>query len=138
MAILLAVLPLSSGRSADWLPGPVAARVERVIDGDTVEVRARIWIDQEILIAVRVADIDAPELFRPRCSAEKARALEAKAFAADFFSDGGAALRDVRYGKYAGRVVARIENSAGEAFADAIVAAGLAALAADASWCGLS
>ena len=41
--------------------GPVAATVERVIDGDTIEVKAQIWIDQELRVAVRLAGVDAPE-----------------------------------------------------------------------------
>lgn len=128
----------AAGALAEPLAGPVPARVERVIDGDTIEVRARIWIDQEIMIAVRVADADAPELFRPSCPAEKAKALAAKTFAAEFFADGGARLRDVRYGKYAGRVVALLENSAGDELGAALIAAGLATREKSGEWCAVS
>jgi endonuclease YncB( thermonuclease family) len=116
------------------LKGPVAASVERVIDGDTVKMRAQIWIDQELVISVRVAGIDAPELFRPKCAAEKARAREAKLFVEDFLSSGEAILRDVAYGKYAGRVVARIE-AAGADLGEALVAEGLAVNGARGNWC---
>ncbi len=137
LAIFAGLLP-SSASWAEALPGPVPAHVERVIDGDTVEVRARIWIDQEIRVAVRIADVDAPELFRPACAAEKARALEAKAFAAGFFADGEARLRDVRRDKYGGRVVARLENGAGEELGEALVAAGLAVHGLSGAWCEAS
>ncbi len=116
------------------LKGPVSASVERVIDGDTIKMRAQIWIDQELVISVRVAGIDAPELFRPKCAAEKARAREAKTFVENFLSSGEAVLRDVAYGKYAGRVVARIE-AAGADLGEALVAEGLAVNGARGSWC---
>lgn len=137
-SIFAALVQPGAAASSEILSGPVAARVERVIDGDTVEVRARIWIDQEIKVAVRVADIDAPELFRPRCAGERAKAQQAKAFAADFLADGAATLRDIRYGKYAGRVVARLENSAGAELSDALLAAGLAVKGAASAWCEVS
>jgi endonuclease YncB( thermonuclease family) len=44
------------------LAGPVMARVIRVYDGDTILVRARIWVDQEIEIRVRLAGVDTPEI----------------------------------------------------------------------------
>lgn len=134
LAILAGLLPPSPA-CAEALEGPVVARVERVIDGDTVEVRARIWIDQELTVAVRIAGVDAPELFRPGCAAEKAKALEAKAFATGFFETGEALLRDVRHDKYGGRVVARLENGAGEELGEALVAAGLAVHGMSGAWC---
>ena len=59
--------------------GPARGQVERVIDGDTVKMRVAIWLDQEILVSVRLADVDAPELFRPKCEAERALAREGEA-----------------------------------------------------------
>jgi hypothetical protein len=44
------------------LPGPIPAELVRVIDGDTIEVRARIWLDLDLTTRVRLAGIDAPEL----------------------------------------------------------------------------
>lgn len=108
--------------------------VERVIDGDTVKMRVAIWLDQEVIVAVRVAGIDAPELFRPRCKAERELAKEAKAFAEDFLSEGEVALSEIERGKYAGRVVARIE-AAGRDLGAALVAAGLAVDGAKGAWC---
>ena len=86
----------------DRIDGPVPATVDRVVDGDTVRVRARIWPGHEVNVSVRIADIDAPELFRPKCPAEKAKARLAKAFVRDFFDDDAAFLHGVEEGKYAG------------------------------------
>ena len=47
------------------IEGPVPAIVTRVIDGDTIEVRVQIWLEQEILVRIRLAGIDAPELRAP-------------------------------------------------------------------------
>jgi hypothetical protein len=35
----------ATARADSDLPGPIPAALVRVIDGDTVEVRARIWLD---------------------------------------------------------------------------------------------
>ena len=99
----------SAGPAGGTYVGPARGSVERIIDGDTVKMRVAIWIDQELLVSVRLADIDAPELFRPKCLTEKAKAREAKAFVEDFLSSGEAILHDISRGKYAGRVIARIE-----------------------------
>ncbi|WP_428407615.1 thermonuclease family protein [Hyphococcus sp.] len=115
--------------------GNAKARVERVIDGDTVKMRVAIWLDQEILVAVRLAGVDAPELFRPKCEAERALALEAKSFAEDFLQSGEAYLSGIAQGKYAGRVVAHVETAGGD-LGNALVEAGLAARGGKGSWCG--
>lgn len=120
------------------LDGPIPAQVERVVDGDTIRVRADIWIDQSISVLVRVADIDAPEIFRPKCQTEKLKAREAKAFVADFVSSGNVNLYNIHNGKYAGRVVARIENSDGNDLAAALVAANHAVYGQRGTWCAAS
>ena len=137
-ALLAAAALAGSGVAAAEgpLPGPVPAAVERVIDGDTVKVRATIWVGQEVDVAVRLAGVDAPELFHPKCAAEKARALKARSFVEGFFAGGEARLYDVHYGKYAGRVVARVENGAGKDLSSDLLAAGLAApYSARRGWC---
>src|SRR5882757_1213192 len=64
---------------AEGLEGPVKAIVQRVVDGDTIEVRAFIWLGQSVLIRVRIDGVDAPEL-EARCPAERERALAARDF----------------------------------------------------------
>ncbi|MEM6627790.1 MAG: hypothetical protein AAF719_13930, partial [Pseudomonadota bacterium] len=69
---------LSAPAAGGELAGPVKASVVRIVDGDTLAVRAQIWVDQEIDVKLRLADADAPELYRPRCEAEKAPARAAR------------------------------------------------------------
>jgi endonuclease YncB( thermonuclease family) len=110
------------------LPGPVAARVIEVLDGDTLLVEARIWLDQWVTTRVRLAGVDAPEL-HGACAAERAAAVAARAFLGARLAQGGTAggtvsLRDIRYGKYAGRILARVSTAGGEDLSAALVAAG--------------
>ena len=144
MALAAGVLawPLSeAGAGAqDRLAGPVPAQVLSVIDGDTIEVRAVIWLGQVVSTRVRLAGIDAPEL-RGKCARERALAERARAYLLARLEGGERAqvrLRDIRYGKYAGRVLARVETAAGEDLGRGLMAAGLArpyAGRARASWC---
>ena len=106
------------------VPGPVPARVLRVIDGDTLMVRARIWIGQEIEIKVRLAGVDAPEL-RGKCESERILARQARDLVAARIADGEVSLHGVQYGKFAGRVLARVETSAGDDLGTALLDAGL-------------
>ena len=130
--MLALILTLTgAARAGERLAGPVPAVVTRVVDGDTLEVRARIWLGQDLAIRVRLAGIDAPEA-GSRCAEERALALRARAFLAERLipEPGGppplVRLRDIRNGKYAGRVLARVEASAGLDLGAALLAAGLA------------
>ncbi len=146
MALAAGVLawPLSeAGAQAgaqDRLAGPVPAQVLFVIDGDTIEVRAVIWLGQVVRTRVRLAGNDAPEL-RGKCARERALAVRARAYLLARLEGGERAqvrLRDIRYGKYAGRVLARVETAGGEDLGQGLMAAGLArsyAGRARASWC---
>lgn len=116
--------------------GAVPAIVERVIDGDTLKVSARIWIDQSLSVSVRVKGADAPELFRPRCEAEKTRAREAKAFVESLVADGAVTLEDIEHDKYGGRVAARVTIKSGADLGAALIAEGFAAApGAHDPWC---
>jgi endonuclease YncB( thermonuclease family) len=59
------------------LPGPLAVKPLRVIDGDTFEGQLRIWFGQEVTTLVRLRNIDAPEL-KAQCEAEAKLAIEAR------------------------------------------------------------
>jgi endonuclease YncB( thermonuclease family) len=128
--------------AAESLPGPVGARVLRVLDGDTIEVRAHIWLGQEVATHVRLAGVDAPEL-KGACRSERALAIRARAYLAARLAtaDGSLAyvnLSDIRVGKYGGRVLARVRTAGGEDLSHALLAAGLArpyAGKARRSWC---
>ena len=102
-------------RSAlNHLAGPVSAEVLRVIDGDTIEVRAHVWLGQEVTTLVRLGGIDAPEI-KGKCESERAAAQRAKAQLEDKLADGrDVVLRDIRFEKYAGRVMSKVETGSGE------------------------
>jgi micrococcal nuclease len=123
--------------AAERFPGPVSARVLRVIDGDTLEVAARIWIDQTIETRVRLFGVDAPEL-HGRCASERHLAERARNFLRRRVGGGEVRLRDLRYDKYGGRMLARIETVDGEDLGATLLASGLARRyggARRSSWC---
>ena len=113
---------------------------------EPLRVRARIWLGQDLAIYVRLAGVDAPET-RGACARERELAQRAQDFVASHLALGrdpgggpggdpggdpgkdkepSVQLREVRYGKYARRVVARVETEAGLDLSAALLAAGLA------------
>lgn len=135
--VFVAVLAAAPAAAREVLPGPIPARVLRVIDGDTLAVRARIWLGHEVEVSVRVDGIDAPEL-QGRCHRERTLARRARALLESHVGGGEVVLRRIRYGKYAGRVLADVEAPTGEDLATLLRAAGLAQAYAGgqrATWC---
>lgn len=139
--LLLCLPALGAAASAmaasgdDVLPGPVPAAVERVVDGDTLAVRAQIWVGMEVAVMVRLADIQAPELRRADCAAEREAGEAARAALA---ADAGHAvsLADIRHGVYAGRVIARVLSSDGADIGARLIAQGHAVAYGDVEpWC---
>lgn len=127
LAVMIAAAWLAvavASRATETLPGPVRARVLRVIDGDTIAVSARIWLGQDVDIHVRLAGIDAPEL-KARCPAERQAAEAAREQLAALLAGGEAILSDIHYDKYGGRVLARVAATDGTDIAGALVARGL-------------
>ena len=138
LTILLAAAAMTAESAApaaapaDAVAGPVLAQVLGVIDGDTIAVRARIWIGQNVDTRVRLAGVDTPEL-RGACAAERDLAIAARNFVVDAIADGGAdsdaaggvTLWDIRYDKFGGRVLARVETAGGADLAELLIAAGL-------------
>ena len=106
------------------LAGPIEAEVVRVIDGDTITVRARIWIGQELTTNVRLSGVNAPEL-SGTCAEERALAEAARRFLADRVEGRPVTLRKIALDKFGGRVVAEVEDGAGD-LAAALLAARLA------------
>lgn len=123
--------------AAPWIQGPVVADVLEVVDGDTLRVRAHIWLAQTIETRVRIAGIDAPELSSPcaRAQGEAARSfLSARISAAAKPSpglssgkpkEGRVFLHRIRPGKYGGRVVAQVRDAQGDDLAAVLLRAGL-------------
>ena len=124
LVAVLAVPGSVAADSAERIPGPVTARVVRVIDGDTLVARARIWLGQQVETRVRVADIDAPEM-RGKCPEERGLARQALDLVKTTVGDGEIVLRDIQFGKFAGRVVARVEAKGGTDLAGTLIKAGL-------------
>lgn len=118
------VLPTGGQGVSETIPGPIPATVLRIIDGDTIVVRARIWLGQNLDTQVRLDGVDAPEL-KGKCPYENRLAVKARDFILSLASGGKVSLQDIQYGKYAGRVVARVLSPGGEDFSDALLRAGL-------------
>ena len=135
-AALLLTVPAARA-AEDPLPGPVAALVLRVVDGDTFEVSARIWLGQRVTTLVRIDGVDAPEL-RARCDAEATLAARATEALAELVLNRTVWLTDIRNDKYGGRIVAAARLPTGEDVGAWLVNAGLARVYAGGTrtpWC---
>ena len=106
------------------LAGPVRAVVERVVDGDTVDVRARIWLGQSLTVRVRIDGVDTPEM-RSDCADERRLALAARDYLARRLLNREITLLRVVYDKFGGRVRADISDSDGD-IAKGLLEAGFA------------
>ena len=126
LLILLAgvVVPVGVFGVSETVPGPIPARVLRVIDGDTIVVHARIWLGQDIDTQVRLDGVDAPEL-KGQCSHERRLAEKARDLIQSHTIAGVVVLRKIKYGKYAGRVVARVDSIDGKELSQILIRAGL-------------
>ena len=110
--------------AAEALAGPVSAVVERVVDGDTVDVRARIWLGQNLTVSVRIEGVDAPET-RSDCADERRLAIDARDFLTRRLLNREITLLRVVYDKFGGRVRAETSDTDGD-IGQALLAAGLA------------
>ena len=89
--------------------GAVNAEFISVIDGDTINVRARIWLNQAIQINVRLSGIDTPEI-KGKCEEEKQLAKIAYKELLQLIENETIQLYDIRQGKYSGRILANIKT----------------------------
>jgi endonuclease YncB( thermonuclease family) len=136
LVFLAFAAPCVSAAAAPFA-GPVSASVVEVIDGDTLSVKASVWLGIEIATRVRVRGIDTPEL-HSSCAAEKAMAEAARQRLAKI-AGGTVSLANVMDDKYGGRVDADVANAAGVDIKAAMLATGLAhpydGKGARADWC---
>lgn len=115
--ICLLATPVHAGQA---LSGPYNATVLEVIDGDTIRARVQIWLGQEIETLVRIDGIDTPEI-KSRCDTEHTMALQAREILNDLIGGKAVSIRNIRLGKYAGRVLADIKNASGQDIASALL-----------------
>jgi len=124
------ILSLGAAKStasprSDVLPGPVFGEVLDVLDGDTIAVRMKVWIGQEVETHVRLAGIDTPEL-RGKCAAEREKAKAAQEMLSTLLADGKVTLYNIRLEKYAGRVLAQATNTKGDVLTERMLDSGYA------------
>ena len=109
---------------AEVISGPVSAEVIRVIDGDTLALRARIWLGQDITVNARIRGIDAPEI-NGKCDREKHMAEAARLRLVTATGAGKVRLIRIENDKYAGRVLADIVTDEGTNLGAAMLESGL-------------
>ena len=106
------------------ISGPLTpVDVLRVIDGDTVEVRAHVWLEQTIITRVRLLAIDAPEI-QAKCPLEAQKAQAARDYLADLLAHKPVYLTGLGRDKYGGRVTGRLINQAGQDMAEQMLSSG--------------
>ncbi len=136
--IFAVVFPHDGSLAADVFPGPVMARVLKVIDGDTFTAQALIWPGQMLTVNVRLRGVDAPEL-RARCEQERAAAMRATAALEHLIQSAApVAISNIASDKYYGRVVADVTTGAGDRVAQRLLDADLVrpyAGGGRAGWC---
>ncbi len=113
-ALFSAALPAAA---AENFPGPYAAEVYYITDGDTFFARVKLWPGLNTDVSIRIKGIDTPETWRPKCDEEEIAGKAATRFLMDLMGSPyrGAVLgkpmatvelRNVELGKFAGRVLA--------------------------------
>jgi len=98
----------------------VTALPGRVIDGDTFDVSASIWLSLAAVERVRLLGVDAPELKTATLEA----GLAAKQFTEHWLAQGPIHLTACKRDSF-GRLLAKVQNEQGEDLAEALIKAGL-------------
>lgn len=117
--VLLLLLPAHTLAGKN-LEGPIQAEVTRIVDGDTIDVRAQVWIGHYIETRVRLSDLDTPEL-RGKCDTERQKALEAQDALSGLLRNRKVILTKIQNGKFAGRVVAKAHTTDGTNISDFLI-----------------
>lgn len=111
----------------------VPARILRVVDGDTLVVRARPWPGMAIDARVRLAGVDAPEL-RGTCEREKAKARLARQHLRAYEGRSVLLRGPLKMDSF-GRLIAAVETDE-TSFGEVLIAAGLAVpYGEERNWC---
>lgn len=123
--LILTALPAAASPRQEVLSGPMRGQVLSILDGDTLSVRLRVWIGQEVETSVRIDGIDAPEI-HGKCARERSMAEAAKEEVVALVNGNPVTVYDVRLEKYAGRVLARVKTADGVDIAQHMIDKGLA------------
>lgn len=114
------------GMAKTPIAGPIQAEVIRVIDGDTLLVKAHIWLNQVVETRVRLSGIDTPEK-RGACPNERALALKAEEMVRDSAGPSSMIiLTNIKADKYGSRVIAKVTTPSGQDLAQLLTVSGLA------------
>ncbi len=97
----------------------------KVIDGDTLKAKWTVPYPTLETIYLRIAGIDTPELFHPKCQKEKELALLAKAELEEITS-GKFHFDILEWDKYGGRILVNLISETKEPVTDILVSKGLA------------
>ena len=121
VAFIILILTAPTTLAGSRLHGPIPAKVIRVVDGDTLKVRAQIWIGQTIDVSVRLRGIDTPEL-SASCPLERQLAQQARQRLSALIKGSNlVSLRHFTQGKYGGRIVAFVDNANGISVGDVLL-----------------
>lgn len=132
------LVPFAGAWAAEPFPGPVAANVVRVLDGDTFLAEALVWPGQAIRVNVRIRGIDAPEM-KAKCPMEKEAALRARDALGRLLAGASVSISNIAGAKYYGRVLADVAAPGGQPVAEALLAEGVVRPYAGGrreKWCG--
>ncbi|MFY9699915.1 MAG: thermonuclease family protein [Rhodoplanes sp.] len=105
------------------VPGVIAARVLKVVDGDTFDARIEVRPGLRVTTRVRLRGIDAPEL-HAACEAERIGAEAAERALRAILLEGGVTIRDLGEDKY-GRLLGSVSTRATANVSEALIARGV-------------
>lgn len=125
MFLALSLADAAASPRQEVIPGPMTGTVLSVLDGDTVTLKVRVWIGQEIETSLRIEGIDAPEI-KSKCEKERTLAAAARTELETLLSGQSIQIYDVRLEKYAGRVLAKAQTTAGIDISRHMISKGLA------------
>lgn len=125
LTLLLSLSLLNPAYSADKLFGPYHHnKLLRIIDGDTMEMDLNIFPDLFVRYSLRIDGVNTPET-RTTLKCEKVAGLAAKEFAEEWFKQHPEFIvYDIKYGKFAGRVLGKVRTNKGIDYGTALIAAG--------------
>ena len=121
---VVAQLTAAASAAEERVAGPVPAAVLRVIDGDSIEIKARIWLGIDVTVEVRLRGIDTPEM-KGHCPTEKMMATAARDRLQELAGK-EVVLANIKGDKFGGRVDADVTTADGTDLKTAMLASGLA------------